>query len=187
MNLRNRFIATVGATALLATTVLTGVAQSANDTASVVINAQGTPTFSVAITASDFAPLTYNFIDQSTSGTVKVTTSDTRGTAAGWNVQLNASNFDGAGTTDEIAVDPNLAFTSGSITQTAGTSGIAGQARTLLAPVTTADQTLWVAGAGSGDGIYDLDLAASLNVPGGTLVDTYTSTLTVTLASGPGN
>jgi hypothetical protein len=185
MNFRNRFIATVGATALLATTALSGLA--AEDQASITINAQGSPTFSVAITASDFQPLTYAFTPQSSTGTVKVTTTDTRGSAAGWNVQLKASNFDGDENIDEIAVDPNLAFTAGTITQTGGTSGIGGQARTLLAPVKNADQTLWVADKNFGDGIYDLDLNASLNVPGGTLVDTYTSTLTVTLASGPGN
>lgn len=131
----------------------------------------------VTLSAVDFAPVTYSNDDQTASGAVVIVSAeDTRGSAAGWTVTLSGTVFDGANTADTISVE-NLSLSSSQVTGGPGTLPTGSS----LASVTGTGQTVLTAGAGAGNGFYNQSLIASLDVEGGTLVDTYTSTLTVTI------
>jgi hypothetical protein len=186
MNLRNRLIATVGATALLVSTAVTGFAATDAD-ATVSITEQAGAALSVSISNTSFGSIQYSFADSAPlPGTLNLSASDTRGTASGWNVSLKATDFDGATTSDSIPVG-QLSLAAGSVTTTSGNNNTTSpnQGVFALATVQTGDQKVWNAQAGFGDGQYTLAVPGSLVVPGGTLVDTYTSLVTVSITSGP--
>lgn len=187
MNLRNRLIATVGATALLVSTAVTGLAADSNATVKINENAGD---FSVSISSVDFGELSYNFDNQLVvDKAITVTVKDNRGSAPGWNVSLSGGAFTDTTINKSFAsTNLNLEAASPAITYVGGNTNVSGQTA-LQAPfgVSGTATKIWSAGAGSGDGEYKQNLLADLTVPGGTLVGNYTSTLTVNIASGPGN
>jgi len=191
MNLRNRFLATAGAVLLVATTTLTGLAQTqqATGNATVSITSDTTTNYlAVSVTNAAFGGYAYSFVDQTAAGSLTVTATDTRGTAAGWNVSLSASDF--AAGTERIAI-ANLALTAGTPSALAfggSTGSTAGVVATSAAPVQqtgTSTSKILSAGVGSGAGQFQLPMTGALNIPGGTLVGSYTSTVSVAIVSGP--
>lgn len=177
MKMRNTMLAAVGAASLLLGMSGAALAQT---TAPVEVEIAADPdaALTVSIAATDFTGVTYSNTDQTATGsTLTVTAADTRGTAAGWSVTLSGSDFAGK-TTNSIAVG-NLGLTSGTVSGTGGTPPTGSS----LAAVSGTAQTILSAGEGTGNGSYNQTLTGSLNVPGGTLVDTYSSTLTVTIAA----
>jgi hypothetical protein len=180
MNLHKSIFATVGAAAILATTALTSFAAPVTDTASVSIQTSGNGALTVSITADDFGTWDYSFDDrENVDGSMVVRASDTRGTAAGWKVNLSASDFSGNTGSFDIS---NLDLSAGNITAVEGNTDTSGHTKSGAAPVEengVASTQIWSTTSGSGDGIYDLALGAQLDIPGGTRVGTYTSTVTV--------
>jgi hypothetical protein len=124
-----------------------------------------TRTYSPA--SSDINPgsLTYQVIVGGLNGT-------------GWNVQLSASDFQRAEGGDGIPAS-NLMLTGSTnpgvtgITRPATSGSLAGPVKVLSATATVPP------------GTYTQTLNLNMNIPGGTLVGTYTSTITVSAAAGP--
>ena len=182
------------ATSVIAATLAVGVAVPAL-AASDSVTAQVTPgTRSASLSASPaFSSTVYGFADVLKTSTASVTLSaaDSTGAQLGWNVTMQATDFAGTGT--NTAVIPALGFkvaSVGSITSVAGdpVSAVAGQGPEAGGGVGSGldlARKVLVAGATYGDGEYTAALAFNLNIPKQTPVDTYTSTLTTTIASAP--
>jgi hypothetical protein len=188
MNLRTRVIAAIGATALLASTVLGAAAQStSNEPVSVEVNGLENGTVSVLIEETRaFSDAEYSLTAADTSnGQLTVTATDTRGTARGWNVTLKATDFMRSKTTvgADIAIS-NLGLDAGTADRSSGVGTIPTSA-TDIGQVSTSAQQLWNAAVNQGDGIFTLPLEGTLNIPAGTLVDTYTSTVTAEIVAAP--
>jgi hypothetical protein len=180
MNILKRIGAVISAIALFAT-VISGSQAATSDNAVVTITTQPGAGLTASITGTSFGSIAYSFTDSAPlSGTLTVTALDTRGTAAGWNIVLSATNF--TGSTGSIPVN-RFSLSAGTVTTIAGPSS--GQTTSALTPVSTTAAKVWSAAIGSGDGSYSLNVPASLVVPGGTLVGTYTSVVTVAITSGP--
>ena len=182
---RTRLVALVGVMALL-TLARPALAQT-QSTATVAITQLPDAALSVSIGNTSFGEITYSFTDSAPlPGQFSLTASDTRGTAAGWNVVFAATDFVGAATDDSIPVG-NLALAAGTVTTVAGNANTSAphQGTFAVASASTAGQKIWNASPGYGDGVYTLAVPATLVVPGGTLVDTYTSIVTVSITSGP--
>jgi hypothetical protein len=182
MKLRHRLGALIGALALLGSAIA-GSQAATSDNATVAIITNGNA-LSASITGTTFGSIPYSFTDSAPlAGNMSITAIDPRGTAAGWNIVLSATNFIGANNVAHVIPVSRLGLTPGAITPAFGSA--AGQTTFPLAPVTTSAQKIWSAALGAGDGQYTLAVPASLVVPGGTLVDSYTSVVTVSITSGP--
>ena len=192
MNLRTRIFAIVGALMLVGGTAATTLAQAVpTDTgnATVSITSDATVNYlAVSISDASFTPKPYSFTDQSTSGALTVTVTDTRGTAAGWNVNLDATDFGSGGGSFSIS---NLSLTAGAVAgalfqdATASALGITASNASPVKKTGVSTTKVLSAAVASGAGLFNLPMTGSLNIPGGTLVGTYTSTVTVSIASGP--
>jgi hypothetical protein len=187
MNLRNRVIAGLGATAILASTVLGAAAATDDANVSVSVKNEGGGTVTVEIEETRaFDDAQYSLTDADTvDGELTVTATDTRGTARGWNITLKATDFKRSKTTvgADIAIE-NLGLAPGApdIVSGVGTTPLAVSP---IGQVSSSAQQLWLANVNEGDGIFDVALEGTLNVPAGTLVDTYTSTVTADIVAAP--
>lgn len=189
MKVRNRVLATVGAVTLLASASLgtLAVGPTAADV-DVRINPTGNGTVTVSIAETTaFNDVTYNVTAaQTSSGVLTVTTTDDRGSGRGWNVTIGATDFarqENPTVGRDIAIN-NFSLTAGTPTRTFGV-GTTPTSTTNQSPVTTPQSQLWNAATNQGDGQFTLPLSSSLNIPAGTLVDTYNSTVTVNVTFAP--
>lgn len=167
-------------------------AQASTATGSVTV-ASGGLTISTVTSTVNFGTVTLNGVDQTVTASAGPSFSiiDGTGSSAGWNVTFSATNFSDGGT-NSIA-NTNFTFnpTGGTITRVGGqtidatngpkeTGGGAVDLSAARKVVTTA------VGYGKGKYTYTpLDSNFSLTVPATTIVASYTSTLTATVASGP--
>jgi hypothetical protein len=146
-------------------------------------------TRTASLTNATLTQLTYAHANQHQTGSMTLTADDSTGSGLGWNVTVVSSAivYSGSnGGTDIPAT--NLAIT------TANTPAMtAGQAvdptdGPLAGTASSLDQARKViyANANFGQGTYTQLLAIDLLVPGMARAGTYTGTLTVTVASGPG-
>jgi hypothetical protein len=191
MKIRNRILATAGAAALLASASLGAFATVPGDSADVDvrITTKDHATVSVQIAENGQNPFDdkpYSLGPQQSDGALIIQTVDDRGSAAGWHVSLKATDF-----MPTVATAPNapiaisnLNLTAGAVTKVS-TGGTTPGSGTNLTPVTTSLQLAWQAAAGTGDGIFSLDMDGALIIPAGTLVNTYTSTIYVEVADAP--
>lgn len=173
----------------LALVLATGVAGSviAQETDTGDVNVQITEmstggVLSASISDENFGPHEYSLQDQGVEGDFTINASDLRGTAAGWTVTIKGEDFGGTNVSNGFSIE-NLGLAQGSVEKTSisphATS--ANPVVTNVAPVTTSEQTVVTAIAGTGAGEYEAEFDANLNIPGGTLVGTYETTLTVTI------
>lgn len=133
----------------------------------------------VSIGDLSFGQIEYSLNDQPVSGTIVVNAGDTRGTGDGWSVTLNGTDFQAE--TFEIS---NLSLVNPQV-ETTSTTGHPTERQPdaqSAAPVATAPGTILTAAPGNGAGNYAVTYQANLNVPAGTLVGEYESTLTVTIS-----
>lgn len=143
-------------------------------------------TLSVAIINVDFGEHEYRLTDHTVNGKLSIYASDMRGTAGGWTVTL-------AGTDLNSSSYPTLPISIGNLYSPAGTVCHIGDPSghpTDAPPVPVAS---WLishspvavlsAVPGTGAGIYENSRAGTLlNIPGGTLIGEYKSTLTITIS-----
>jgi hypothetical protein len=194
MKFRNAIIATVGSALLLASSLAGASAQvpppPASGDAYVEIR-QDNPVFTVSVTDADFGILQYMLIDQYPEGYLDITVTDTRGTGAGWNVSLDATDFTG-GTSTPIEITNNLNLSPGEqipVQSPAGDpaplGGLTAYPATPVQETTVSSTKVWSAAIDSGEGEYTLRMEGNLRVPAGTLIGVYTSDVAVTLNSAP--
>src|SRR4051812_30630698 len=99
MNIRNRVLATAGAAVLFASASLGAFAVAPGDTdaadVAIDVNPTGSGTLSVLVSETTaFNDVTFDLTTiQNSSGVLKVTATDDRGTALGWSVSIGATDF----------------------------------------------------------------------------------------------
>lgn len=136
--------------------------------------------------------VTLNGSDTTTTYTLPLTVDDDTGSDAGWNLSITSTQFsDGSGhtlsdTASTINTLPTEACASGS-TCTAPTNTVSyGTALTVPAGTTApAAVPLYDAAASTGEGNIVITPIVTIAIPGNTHTATYTSTVSVTIASGP--
>ena len=156
-----------------------------------------------ALTASTvdltLAAVDYSHVDQASVGSLTLEARDTGTTTCillicsttndGWNVTVQASNFAYTGTNNGAAIPAaNLAVTQAHPpTRVSGDdiSGTGGPRTTNVTGSLDTPRKTLQANDGFGIGRYRQVIDVSLLVPGQTRAGTYTTTLTVTISSGP--
>lgn len=145
----------------------------------------------LAIAASD-APtvnLTLDGTDQSTTDTFTIDAKDLRGTGAGWKVTITSTLFtngDGKTLADDAAEITGIAVDCDDGTCTDPENGV-GYPLTIPADVVAPAEaaTLFNAGADKGMGDFTLTPTFKLSVPANAYAGSYSSTITLDIASGP--
>jgi hypothetical protein len=155
--------------------------------ASVAVNA-GNLSESAPATAVATA-VTLSGDDQTTTYSFDITVTDATGSNAGWNLQIAATQFNDLPSTDTL---PSTASTiSGAPTATCISNGnnCSTLTNTVTYPpilmLTTSAQKFFNAAAGSGRGKFKVTPTVNVFVPANTVAATYSSTVTVSLVSGP--
>ena len=164
-----------------ATTILGGTALAA---ASVVLTG-GTLTVTTP-TVADFAGVTLNGSAQSTTasmGTFNVT--DARGTGVGWNVTVQATQFTMTGHT--LPMD-SISMPAPTVAKIANSSGNLPSLTSGPYPIDHASAVKITSAAADGTGMGSYTYtpgALTLSIPANTYAGTYTSTVTVSVVTGP--
>ncbi len=167
---------------LVLSTAMTASAAT-SDNAIVTVNAIPQAALSASITGVTFPAVTYSFSNATTTGNFTIQAVDNRGTAAGWNITVSASDFKNQDASRSFSAS-HLSLAAGTVAVNAGNASTTGQGKFSVSDM-SAGGKVWNAGVGSGDGDYTLTSLGTLVVPGGTLVDTYKSLVTVSITSGP--
>jgi len=183
MNFRSKLVAVVGSALLLASSITSGAAQTTADAKVEITSMDGAGLSVSIIDGEDFGTIQYSYQNTTVVGSLELKAVDSRGTGAGWNVTLSATDF---------IRDANTKFSVTNATLTPGTLAIVTQPTSTdqTAGMTTSSFTgtttkIWTADELSGAGEFTLGLDADLNVPAGTLVGTYTSEVEVSIQTGP--
>ncbi len=159
---------------------------------------------SVAVTSGDLtvsilANTTATFLNGASAvaldGTAKTATSslaitldDATGSGLGWQLQMTTTQFQGVGSTTHKLPATALSITGGSVAAVANTNsqdptdGVTITSQPVPASSTSAFIS---AAANKGMGSYTVTPTLSVAIPASTYADTYTSDVTVTVASGP--
>ena len=180
MRLRHSIAGAAIAAAVLATTALGGVAQNSS-TSSVTI---GSGAFTTSISANNFANLPYSLNDQTArGGKLNVLVNDQTGDGDGWQISLTTTDFIGLTRPAQVIPYNNLTITGYVITIAVDGSQPVSLAEMPI--VQTETVVTWSANPGFGQGAYFLDITADLLIPGRTSSQTYTSTATLAVVTGP--
>lgn len=194
MNTRNRILASLGAMALMVSSVLPGLAADTTVNANAVVDVQvkgiENGTVSISISESDedtFDDVTYNYTTTTPSyGDFVVTVTDQRGTAAGWNVTLQGTDFERQ---QNKSVGQDIAIGQlGLIPRTPTRVSNAGTTPTAVSTIgtmSTSPSQFWQANSNQGDGVFKTVVDGTLTVPAGSLVNTYKSTITASITFAP--
>ncbi|MBT7602675.1 MAG: hypothetical protein HN560_16615 [Anaerolineae bacterium] len=130
-------------------------------------------------------------LSTSASGANSWSAADARGTGLGWNLTIGATDFDdGAGKTIDIAQADSefkIQLLDANVTVTAGNTKPVSSAATLTVIPDTGSVKFLSAATDTGMGTYAIAPNFELEIPAETYVGsgTYTSTITVTAATGP--
>jgi hypothetical protein len=164
------------ASTVVSATVSAGTTLSANPT--------GTPTIGI----------TLNGIDQTAIYQLPLSIVDSRGSGGGWNLTITSTTFnDGTGlgaghtfpTTASVITGVTATCATGS-TCTGPNNNIVNSALTIPAAATAPTAVKFLnAQTNSGLGTINLTTAVNVTIPANVFAGTYTSTLTVAIASGP--
>jgi hypothetical protein len=150
-------------------------------------------TGTLAVTSPGGAPafsLTLNGLDQTATYTPTLSVTDTRTASSGWNLQVTSTQFTAGGggtlpTTASAVTGVTRACNTGS---TCGTLPTTNVTYPFTVPAGTTPPTavkLYNAASGTGGGIVTVTPSVDVTVPGNAKAGSYSSTLTVTVASGP--
>lgn len=124
-----------------------------------------------------------NFDEGATiDGTVSVTVVDARFTRAGWNLNVSATDLQGTKLENKLTVD-HMTVSGVTVAKEAGDAAPAAETETFT--MSTGGTKVVSAAAGTGSGRYNVTLNTSIVVPANTTADTYSSTITFSLATAP--
>jgi putative surface cell wall-binding protein len=139
-------------------------------------------------------PVTLTGDDQTTTYSLGLTVNDPRGTAAGWNLTITSTTFTGTNsntnqlstTASSIITAPAFACISGgghcTDPDNAGVTYPVGVPAAATAPTAV---KFFDASAGFGLGKFSITPTVTVSIPANTIADTYTSTVSVAVVSGP--
>lgn len=173
------------AAALVTLSAATG-AFAAGDSAdvSVRVSTPANATLAASIESGSFQDVQYRTGTsfQNSNGTIAVYATDTRGVGSGWTVSLKGSGAFTSAENNTFSLD-KFSLQSGSVQGVNGenVNGIAPQA---IGGVSTNAQTVMVAQQKAGLGQFRDTINAVVQVPDGTLVGQYKTTLTVSIVAG---
>jgi hypothetical protein len=164
------------ASALAATATSTGTVSGSTLT----VSTTAAPSFSANLDNGDSTP----------TFTVPLTTQDTRGTGAGWNETITSTQYSTGG------ASPNTLATNASsltgVTQSCAAGQCTAPSNSVTYPVAvpagaTAPTAVkfYNAAANTGMGKFTITPTIGVFVPGNSYAGTYTSTLTLSIVSGP--
>jgi hypothetical protein len=147
----------------------------------------------LTVTAPGAAPsfsLTLNGLDQTASYTPSLSVTDTRSFPAGWNLQITSTQFDdGAGdtlpTTASTVTGVTSACNTGSTCGTAPSNNVSYPFTVPAGSTPPTSVKLFNAAFATGSGIVSVTPTVQVAVPGNASAGSYSSTLTITVASGP--
>lgn len=147
---------------------------------------------SLAITSTSSATfggssgVTLDGSNQDPTATINIGVKDDTGSGSGWKVTFAATQFTGANghplATNALSITGVNEADSGSGTYTAPDNSIEYEAAMVPG---TSQVTIFDAAADTGMGHFQLTPAFKVHVPANTYADTYSSTFTVTVVSGP--
>jgi hypothetical protein len=166
-------------------------AATAAHAATVTVNATVTAgsTLSVSSLNAPSFSLTLNGDDQTASYQSQLQVIDARGlaTGGGWNLTLGATQFsDGAGHTLPTSADTISAVSSACHSGSTCTPPTNSVSNTNLAvPLTPSSSKFLNAATATGLGRVDINVNVNVAVPANTIAATYSSTLTIAVATGP--
>jgi hypothetical protein len=192
--IRRKALLGVLATTAMAALAAPGAALASGSTTSITLTG-GSLAFSTSPSASDFASTALTGAQQTVRTNFATwAVNDARGTGAGWHVTFQASQFTGPGGTpptlplsslslsEPAVMTPNLGNLATAPTVQCTPSCVldSGSAASIAKAATSAGQGTWTMNQTN---LLGGDLA--LTIPPNAAADTYTSTLTFTLATGP--
>ncbi len=175
---------------LLVFVLLLGVTYSAYAESATVSLLAGT--LSETIANVTLTTTTLNGLDQTTtsaSGSNSWTAADATGSGNGWNLTIEATDFSDGGS-QAIDIDAGdqafqIQLLDGNVGVTAGNTQPTSSVGTLTSMASGTPLKFLSAAAGDGMGTYTLAPNFSLMLPAELYAGTYTSTITVTIVSGP--
>ncbi|HEV2653821.1 MAG TPA: WxL domain-containing protein [Ktedonobacteraceae bacterium] len=165
-----------------------GTAMADTGNGSLAVNAGSLSETITSVTINSGSGVTLNGTDQTPSIAMPITVLDPTGSGAGWHVTIKAGQF--TGTTSNTHVLPTTAVSMSAVpfTDVTNTTDTDPSGNTVSYPLTVPNVTaasMYSAAAGSGLGAFTLNPTMTLKVPANTVPDTYTSTFTVAIVSGP--
>jgi putative surface cell wall-binding protein len=190
MNWKYRLLAIAGVSALgIGLLGVTSNAALATDAQVTVTTSDG----QLTATATDINLGSYQFsvADQMTTpnSNLVIAVTDARGTGDGWHLTVSSTDFFSNGSGQDIPVSGFKYAGAGSVALNSG-QAIDGTSGPLVAPAlsgTTVGTSISVGSAQSlfGSGSYTYTLPVALLIPGGSLIDVYNATLSITAVTGP--
>ena len=186
-----RLGATAGAVGLAALVLAPTTALAATSTETVNGGALG---FVTPPADFVFPAVTLAGLDQTTPFAEAMDVGDNTGSAAGWNITMTSTTFTGTGLTPPVLANtatsvlaaPPAAVCDIGVACTAATNTAGAYPYTVPAATVAPAATIVLdAAAGSGMGDQTITPTFTLAIPASTRADTYTSTWTIAVVSGP--
>lgn len=185
MKIKSTLLGIVGA-ALITTTMLSGASAANSADVSVRVSAPDNGVLSASITGARFQEVKYRAGDsfQNSVGDFVVTATDTRGVGSGWVVTIagkgDFTDQNGSGNAIKLSA---LSLQAGTVQGADAYSKVNGIATGAVAAMSQSEQAIMKAEKGAGVGTFTNGIKGTIAVPDGTLVGTYQTTLTVTIAA----
>lgn len=177
----------IGLAATLAlAAVMPALASSGTGTANVTGG-----TLSETTTVAPTVSVTLNGTDQVPTYTLAVGASDNTGTGAGWNLTITSTQFSTGGATPKTlattasSVTGATSASNGTGTYTAPTNGITYPLTVPAGTTAPAAVKFFNAAAGTGLGSFTITPTVGVSIPANAYAGTYTSTITLSIVSGP--
>jgi hypothetical protein len=166
----------------VALVALVAVAAAAAGTITTTATITGTAGLSLNLPSNPSISDTLDGTDQTVSYGPVLGVVDARGTGAGWNLTISATNFsDGAGHT----LAPGAVTAAAQACHAASTCTAATNTITYPLTITGVAAKAFNAASTTGIGKVDVTPTIAVAIPGNTFAGTYTSTVTLAVATGP--
>lgn len=129
-------------------------------------------------------PVTLNGTNQTTSYSFNINVVDARGTGTGWNLTMQASQFETAGNTHQLNSNASTLDSVADACATGSCSASGGATQKPGSNLSTVTK-IWSAGSGEGMGSWTITPTVDVAIPANTYAGTYISNVTVALIAGP--